>query len=197
MKIKATTWLGFALVAIVASAMFLHSNLSRRAAQQHIADVFPANLKDVLDKSQSFEMLSLYPYPPTSFDDEKGGQYEEYEPQYQRLPRFHGFPILGKIVLKDSATRKHVLESLYQGVGEMTNDDDVAACFLPRHGIRTTRNGQSVDLVICFGCKQIHIYNAGKKTGTYVSRSPQETFNQVLRASNIPITPDSHKSSTE
>jgi hypothetical protein len=63
-----------------------------------------------------------------------------------------------------------------------------AKCFLPRHGIRVTADGKTIDLVICFECSWIYIYY-GDKDGPHVTTSggPQPAFDKVLKDNGVPL----------
>lgn len=41
---------------------------------------------------------------------------------------------------------------------------EVAACFLPRHGVRVTKPDKSFDLVVCFECRQLKLFDGGEST---------------------------------
>ena len=70
-------------------------------------------------------------------------------------PTFHGYLILGQAQVRSAETRTNLLDALYKVMGK----GDPYACFNPRHGIRAVRNKKTVDLVICFECQQIDIYD--------------------------------------
>jgi hypothetical protein len=133
----------------------------------------PQPAGSILDKAESFELFSLNPKPVPQ--DDKG--------------TFHGYKILGSTVIKDAATRKKIKDAFDKGVKE--HDGSVAGCFIPRHGIRATHDGKTVDLVICFQCLQVMEYLDGKQgKGFLVSRSPQPVFNAVLEAAKVPLPKD-------
>jgi hypothetical protein len=131
----------------------------------------PDAVKAVLDKADSFELLSL---EPSERKEAKGG--------------FHGWKVLGKTEVKDADTRKDLVAALEKGVAE--NKGEVAKCFEPRHGIRATRDKKTVELVICFECLQVRGYvdNSDKNTdGFLTSKSPQPAFDKVLKGADVPL----------
>jgi hypothetical protein len=68
------------------------------------------------------------------------------------------------------------------------NDGRVAACFNPRHGIRASREGKTIDLVICFECLQVYVYAEEGRQGSFLTTSsPQPVFDQVLREAGVPL----------
>ena len=63
---------------------------------------------------------------------------------------FHDYAILGHAKLTDAVQAKALGELVVRGIRE--SDGTVAACFNPRHGIRVTQDGRTLDLVICYEC---------------------------------------------
>jgi len=101
---------------------------------------------------------------------------------------FHGFQTLGEIEVKNAAERKELLAALRKGVEE--NQDTGAKCFVPRHGIRATFKGKSVDLVICFECMWVYVYESDQKRRILMtSDSPQPVFDKLLKAAKVPLAP--------
>ena len=66
-----------------------------------------------------------------------------------------------------------------------------AGCFQPRHGIRLVKGDKTVDLAICFECYSTTIYGGEDKKKPYflVTRSPQPTFDAVLKEAKIKLAP--------
>jgi len=129
----------------------------------------PAAELKILRNAESFELFSLNPDLRSKPED--GG--------------FHGWKVLGSTKL-DAATRAKVRAALEQGVSE--SDGTVAGCFIPRHGIRATSGGQTVELVICFECMSASTYlNGTQGKGFLLTRSPQPTFNEVLQQAKVPL----------
>ena len=99
---------------------------------------------------------------------------------------FHGWRVLGRTTIDDDATRAQLNEALRAGARE--NRGAAAGCFNPRHGIHVVRDGTSYDLVICFECLQVQVFEAGQPAeGFLVSESPQPAFDHVLRAAGVPL----------
>jgi hypothetical protein len=103
---------------------------------------------------------------------------------------FHGFRILGKTTLKDE-TRKTIVAGLYKGIKD--SDGSVAACFNPRHGIRATADGKTVDIVICFECHSLLTYLGEMKASALTAPTPEATFNKVLTEAKVPLPPQRDK----
>jgi hypothetical protein len=125
------------------------------------------SVKEILEKADTFELYSLDPGPRKV----AGG--------------FHGWKVLGKTPVKDAAARKRILAAVYKGLAD--SDGTVANCFNPRHGIRATHKGKTVDLVICFECLQVQ-FHAGKEQATELTTaSPQPTLDKVLKDAGVPL----------
>lgn len=64
-----------------------------------------------------------------------------------------------------------------------------SGCFSPRHGIRATHNGQTLDLLICFSCSKYKMWQNGKPLDYYqaIGYTPHDTFNRFLTDANVPL----------
>jgi hypothetical protein len=146
----------------------LAAPLSASAADHKLPEAAQA----ILDKAEKVELLSLHPRPVPKAD----------RPKEKDL--FHNYRVLGKTALKD-ADRKTVFAALDKGIKDA--DPNLAAgCFNPRHGIRATHDGKTVDLVICFECLQIVAYVDDKYAGgPKVTGTPQPAFDKVLKAAKV------------
>lgn len=101
----------------------------------------------------------------------------------------HGWQVLGKTKITDSAARRSVHEALQRGI--KNHDGSVAACFDPHHALRFKKEGKTVEWIICFMCNQIYVYEDGKQKETIlISASPRPVLNEVLSRANVPL----HKS---
>jgi hypothetical protein len=97
---------------------------------------------------------------------------------------FHDLKSVGKTTVKDAGTRKTLVSEFTKG---MEGDIKPARCFNPRHGIRATHDGKTVDLVICFECAQFDVYEPGsdKPTRLLVGKGPEPAFDKVLRDAGV------------
>jgi hypothetical protein len=99
--------------------------------------------------------------------------------------RFRGFYVRGSAAINDPAERAKLLDALRDGIAN--NDGAVAACFNPRHGIRAGDGGPRVDYLICFECRHVHVFEAGKPQRYAVtSDAPAAVFNAQLKAHGLP-----------
>lgn len=99
---------------------------------------------------------------------------------------FHGHAILGELPINDPAQRKKLFAAFRRGVAD--HDGTLAACFTPRHGLRIVREKTTLDLVICFQCSQVKVYENGVPSETIlISTSPRTLFNDTLLDAGIPL----------
>jgi hypothetical protein len=140
-----------------------------RADDKAKENKIPDETKAILDKADSFELLSLDPMRDKEVKD-----------------GFHGWKVLGKTEVKDADTRKGLVAALAKGAAD--NKGEVARCFNPRHGIRATHDKKAVDLVICFECLQVRVYpDKGEGEGFLTTAKPQAEFDKVLKAADVPL----------
>jgi hypothetical protein len=137
----------------------------------------PQNVRTALEKADQFELLSL---DPASLDPSR--------PAIKPENSFHRWEILGKTEVNDIETRKKLVAALQKGIGDHPNNY-VVNCFNPRHGIRVTSEGKTVDLVICFECENIYIHagNDSDEKCYQTTNSPQPVFDEVLRQAGVPL----------
>ena len=140
------------------------------------ANVFPDKLKQILRKADHFTLLSLDP-----------GLRRKTRPSASLEEPFHGYRVLGRVDITDDKERAQLLNALYRGV-EHFDENGVRACFLPRHGIRATLPGHTVDLVICFQCWQMVIFGSDVPN-LLTTDSPRSTFDEALKKAGIQIEP--------
>jgi hypothetical protein len=130
------------------------------------------DLKALFEKAEAIDLYSLDP----------GADMKEPADAKQG---FHGWKVLGKTTIKEAKTRKKVVAVMYQGLE--ASDGTAAKCFNPRHGIRVTADGKTVDVVICFECLQMQFYvGQAMKTET-TTDTPEKVFDEVLRDAGVPL----------
>ncbi|HLW65757.1 MAG TPA: hypothetical protein VKS79_10595 [Gemmataceae bacterium] len=128
----------------------------------------PDEVVNVLANAETFELLSLD--PDSRVDTSKDA--------------FHGYKVLGKTSVKEADARQKLVDSLAKG---MEGEIRPAKCFNPRHGIRATHDGKTVELVICFECHQFKVFTGpGKVSGLLVDKSPEPAFDKILKDAGIP-----------
>ncbi len=134
----------------------------------------PSEHRAVLEQAEEIEVLSLMP------DD-----LSERPPD-----GYHGFKVLGKTTVNDAGDRKRLVTSFENGV----HIDGVPfQCFNPRHDIRATHDGQTVDFVICFECSYVQTFLNGVQGRTFaITNSPAASFDEVLKKANVPLAEKPH-----
>lgn len=131
----------------------------------------PASVAKALQESKTFELYSLNPNVEDKPDD----------------TNFQGWKILGKTSIDDAKTRASLVAALQKGVADNT-DGIIAACFMPRHGIRLSHRGKTIDIVICFQCYSSKVFIDGKPTEGFIhTDSPRDTFNKVLKDAKVEL----------
>lgn len=102
---------------------------------------------------------------------------------------FHGHRILGRVEVRDPATRDRLVHALRGGVESVLSSRN--RCFNPRHGLRVASAGKVVDLLICFECRMGIVWDEnGRGADWTTDRSPQATFDQVLTRAGVPLPTD-------
>ena len=130
----------------------------------------PAPAMEALAGAEQYELLSL--------DPSREG--------HGSPGNFHGWKVLGRTSVADSGTRQRLNEALRAGA--RTSDGSMAACFIPRHGIRAVRAGKATELVICFECLSAQVYQDGRRTeGFATTGSPEKLFDEVLKAAGVEL----------
>ena len=133
---------------------------------------------DPLQGVDSPEALTLYSIDGRDFEP---GQ----EPETKE--KFLSYPVLGKLEITDAEERKEIIAALKNGITD--SDGTMAKCFWPRHAIRASQNGETIDYVICFECYQLEIHSNGASKTEPTTRKPQIVLNRRLKNSNIPLAP--------
>jgi hypothetical protein len=136
----------------------------------------PESVEGLLAKADTFELYSLDP----AREPEERGKAEPAK------DTFHGWKVLGKTEVKGEAERKGLADALRLGAED--NFGVVAACFIPRHGLRLTGGGKTVDLVICFQCLSVQVFMNGERKGGFLTTGdPQKAFDAVLKAAGVKL----------
>ena len=157
---------GVNAVKAYATALFTLLTLAIGSARSE-DNKLPAEAATILAKATELELYSIVPSFTKS--DAKDA--------------FRGYEVLGKTTVK-GAGKKDLVAAFKKG---LDGQIDPAACFNPRHGIRATYDGKSVDLVICFECAQFKVFldKGDKGTGLLINAKPQVAFDKVLKDAGI------------
>lgn len=83
---------------------------------------------------------------------------------------------------------KRLRESFYDGIA--VDQDMMAACFSPRHGLRAVKNGKNLDLLICFSCGQSRCFiDMDEVANVSMAKRPQNIFNQIFADAGLKLAP--------
>jgi hypothetical protein len=154
------------------SSLFVKAQRQLESAQDAASKhQIPAEVLSLLEKAESFELISL---DPDSV--KKNPPKEGY---------FLNWKVLGKTPVKEPATRRALLDALRAGVRE--HQTDGAGCFHPRHAIHAASADKVVDIVICFECWHIYMHIDGKKLHVTTTEKPQATLDKILKDAGVPL----------
>ena len=135
-----------------------------------------------LEKAPEWELLALDPFK------------EKPDPK----DTFRGWKVLGKTAIKDADARKALLAALDKGIADHAEKRrkeremgllKEGGCFQPRHGLRATAGGQTVEVLICFECAPVHFYLGARKGQVETVESPQDAFDKVLKDAGVSVAP--------
>jgi hypothetical protein len=122
--------------------------------------------KEVLEGTDQIELYSL-------------------DPKDEDRKDFHGWSVLGKVTIRDDETRKRILDALYTSLAEAKGLSP--ACFEPRHALRATFNGKTIEIFVCFHCLNVEFIMGTKATMEHISNSAEAVFDEVLTSAGVPL----------
>lgn len=154
--------LAFLVLALVLGVLFFIHNTTE-------ANALPPDVEQIFKKADKLTLISLEP-----------------SPGYKGAKAFHGYEMLGQITVDKEKEREKLIGAFFKGISE--NKGLVAGCFIPRHGLRASHNGKTVEVVICFQCMSMLVYMDGKQAKSILTTSsPQPTFNALLIEAKVPL----------
>src|SRR5688572_16298838 len=103
----------------------------------------PSDVRKILDRAEQFELYSVSP---------------EEGPLVEGGAMFHGYGVYGKTVVTNAAIRANLVAAI-----EASPKGSRSKCFAPRHAIRATSRGRTVDIVVCFFCKEAVAFLDGEQ----------------------------------
>ena len=152
----------------------------RIPTRQNLEARLPDGALQVLERCPQLTLFSL---------DPGEGDYDTIVGSAPR-PMFHDHAIKGQTVI-DADDKAALLASFYDGfVPPPSQLKQVGfGCFNPRHGIRATHDGKTVDLLICFGCMKYQGYLNDHQFAVNkgITNAPAEKFKQILTGAGIAI----------
>lgn len=160
------------VIAVVAAPRLNHLLRARRLANMEpmLRKAFPGDTRQILENSPSFTLYSLNP-----------GRFDHF----MKTEVFHDHAVRGKATITRADWRERVLDALYDGIAKGKEE---AKCFSPEHGIRAIQGSKTVDLVICFHCYSVEIYENGKCVESDpVAFDSYAAFNRVFAEAGLPV----------
>src|SRR5262249_16382704 len=128
----------------------------------------PADAKTVLEKADEIELYSINP-------DKKAKK---------EGTGLQGWEVLGKTTLSGE-NKKAIVKALNKAIA--ASDGSVNKCFNPRHGIKATHDGKTVELVICFECLSISGWTDGEPFSVLTSDQAEDAFNTMLTDKGVKL----------
>lgn len=158
------------------SLVLLAASCSKSAPVGKPAPV-ASDVATILDAPDRLEILALEPY-----HGRRGGA-SDFD-----AGLFHGHQVLGSALLPDAETRRDLIKLVYQGLHD--SHDMKARCFNPRHGISATRDGRTVELVICYECSQVDIHGPGAQEAQLdTSPKVEPEISRLFRSAGVTVQP--------
>lgn len=136
-----------------------------RKQRKELDSSLPPKVRQILEKAQSLEVLGLS-------SEEKVGI---------------GWHPDVSIGLPNSPERRHLLESFYFDASAGPNP---SACFLPRHGLKASYDGKTVEIIICFQC---HVFTVRGDLGEFdggvylKGSASHHFFEKILREDRLKL----------
>jgi hypothetical protein len=178
-KIRPAVWIVTCLICAAIAVLAFWATAGSRSIHEGFdrsANVLSPDSRKILESGDHFILYSL---DPTGLD------FPNHSASKSEV--FHNYAVLGKTEIQNQKQRMELLHAFYKGIAD--SDDSVAACFNPRHGIRATLAGETVDLVICFQCLSMETYTEpdARAGSLLTTRSPKSTFNKALERAHLPV----------
>jgi hypothetical protein len=98
------------------------------------------------------------------------------DPKPPPAKMFHEHPVLGKVDIASPKDRTAILAAIKKGI---VKGGEGAKCFFPRHGVKFTQAGKTMEYVICFECSEFELYMDGVRSHEY-TESTADTAHQIL-----------------
>lgn len=167
------------LVLIVGSSV-----LSACAPETTTSTVTPIELPSIGDRLSDAAQAVLR--APDVFEVLSIDPMSGWEDPAEDAALFHDYVELGRAAVDDAALQRQVVALLYKGIRE--NDEMVAACFNPRHGVHAVKGETTVDLVICYECLQIYVFvDDGERASCLTGESVEPALSRIWRDIGLTI----------
>jgi hypothetical protein len=100
---------------------------------------------------------------------------------------FRNYRVIGSTEIVSPEERARVLDAFAKSVFDFVSGAYSIECFDPRHGLRVSIDGRTMDFLICFECQQVETKGFGKISGFSVNGEAQPVFDEVLRAHRVKL----------
>jgi hypothetical protein len=141
----------------------------------------PSPLPDDPDRLILYSLDPLHPDQGDLAEADRKGEYLYY------------FPVLGKVEVADSRQRREILAAIRRAI---RNPPKPANCFEPRHAVRAVKGSQTVDVVICFECRNYSVSRTQESlsgTTLTIAPDPEPLFDKILSDAGVPLAKKSHE----
>lgn len=146
------------------------SNVKLNTKQKkYLNESLPPKVREILEKAETFEILA-----EVRGENEDDGEGQTFD--------------ANRIVKNINETdKKETLEAFYF---DASREDSPAFCYEPRHSIKATYRGKTVEIEICFSCSKFTVKSEfGEFDGTIVreNRKSEDFFNQIVKNKSVGI----------
>jgi hypothetical protein len=139
----------------------------------------PKNVWKSLIASKEIFLISLDPMSEES---------DNKTPSNSSKIFFHGFEELGRTKIDNQIERTKIAEEIKASISDVSASQ--ADCFWPRHAILVADGKLGFEILICYECHGVEIYE-GNKQIFYESFGGTSTyFNELLKKANLPLAPN-------
>jgi len=181
------------LVALGAGAFVVHRLVRRKPP------TLPPQVRDFLLYATTFEIVAIHP----SYSDPPCQAPGEKDCRSDGAKLFWLHRILGQARVDAREERTELVDLIDEAIGD---GDPVASCFDPRHAVSATRDGRRIDILICFECLSLIVYDEAESTpntGTKhdrdsggvsypIGRSVRPRMNDIYRDHGLTLAPILH-----
>lgn len=147
---------------------------------------FSPEVEHAIANAESLSIVSLQPW----------GWEADNMPLDETIPtgnQTRRWKILGEGQV-DEGQVGEVLHAMRAGIALFNNSDPddpgeiaVPSCFNPRHAIRIQTGAELFEILICFECLQIEVFNNGKRIGGHLTSAvPRAYFEQLVMDTGLP-----------
>ncbi len=153
---------------VLAALLFVFVCLVVPSPAASTDNVLPAEVAQALRAPGEVVLYSLEPWEQPAASDET----------------FHRFKVLGHTTLDRTQATTAIGEFQSAVAGW---DGSIAMCFDPRQALRVTAGDRTYDLLLCYSCHQLYVYQGNKLVVSLGAAGSAKVLNGLLNASKIPV----------